>query len=59
MATAMEGATVMRRRRRLKARQRCNGDNGDGDGWRDRATAAAAMVGTMIAMAADGETTIN
>jgi hypothetical protein len=59
MATAMEGATVMRRRRRLKARQRCNGDNGNGDERRDRATAVAAMVGTTIAMAANGETTIN
>jgi hypothetical protein len=45
----------------VKAQQRCNGDNGNGngDGRRDRATAVAAMVGTTIAMAADGETTIN
>jgi hypothetical protein len=59
MATAMEGATVMQRRRRLKARQRCNGDNGDDNERRDRETAVAAMVYTTIAMAADGETTIN
>ena len=59
MVTAMEGATVMQRGRRLKARQRCDGNNGDGNEKRDRATAVAAMVGTTIAMAANGETTIN
>jgi hypothetical protein len=58
MATAMEGATVMRRQQRLKAQQRCDGDNGNGDERRDRATALAAMVGMTIAMASDGETTI-
>jgi hypothetical protein len=59
IATAMEGATVMRQRRRLKAQQRCNGDNGDNDGRRNRATAVAAMVSMTIAMAAEGKTTIN
>jgi hypothetical protein len=59
MATAMEGPTVMRRQRRLKAQQRYDGDNGNSDGSRDRATAVAAMVGTTIAMAADNKTTIN
>jgi hypothetical protein len=49
----------MRRRRRLKAQQRCEGDNGDGNERPDRVTAVAAMVGTTIAMAANGETTIN
>jgi hypothetical protein len=55
----MEGAMVMRRRRQLKARQRCDGNNGDSDGRHGRAAAVAAMVGTMIAMAADSKTTIN
>ena len=59
MALAMEGATVMQWRRQLKAQQRCDGDNGDNDGRRDRTMAVAAMVGTMIAIAADDETTIN
>ncbi len=59
MATAMEGATIMQWRRQLKARQRCNSDNGNGNERRDRATTVAAMVGTRIAMATDGETTIN
>jgi hypothetical protein len=59
MATAMEGATVMRRQRQLKAQQRCDSNNGDGDERRDRATAVAAMVGMTIAMAANNETTIN
>jgi hypothetical protein len=44
---------------RLKAQQRCDGDNSDGNGRQDRAMAVAAMVGTRIAMAADGKTTIN
>jgi hypothetical protein len=43
----------------LKAQQRCGGNNGDGDGRHDRAMAVAAMVGTTIAMAANGKTTIN
>ena len=43
----------------MKAQQRYDGDNGNSDGSHDRATAVAAMVGTTIAMAADGETTIN
>ena len=43
----------------MKARQRCDGDNSDCDERRDRATEVAAMVGTTIAMAADGKTTIN
>jgi hypothetical protein len=55
----MEGATVMQRQRRLKARQRCNDDNGDGYERRNRASAVAVMVGTTIAMAADSKTTIN
>ncbi len=61
MATAMEGAMVMRRRRRVieGATEIYDGDNGDCDGRRDRATAVAAIVDTTIAMAADGETTIN
>ena len=61
VATAMEGATVMRRRRRAieGATEIYDGDNGDCDGRRDRATAVAAMVDTTMAMAADGETTIN
>jgi hypothetical protein len=59
MAMAMEGATVMQRQRQLKAQQRCDGDNGDGNERRNRATAVAAMVGTTIAMAANGKTTIN
>ncbi len=59
MATAMEGATVMRWQRRLKAQQRCDKDNGDSNERRDRVTAVAEMVGTKIAMAADGKTTIN
>ena len=46
-ATAIEGVTEMRRQQ------------SDGDERRDRATTMAAMVGTMIAMAADGKTTIN
>jgi hypothetical protein len=59
MAMAVEGATVMQRQRRLKAQQRCDSDNSNGNGRHDRATAVAAMVGTTIAMAADGKTTIN
>ncbi len=58
-AAAMEGALVMQRQQRLKARQRCNGDNGNGNERRNRATAVAAMVGTTSAMAANGKTTIN
>jgi hypothetical protein len=59
MATVMEGAMVMRWQRQLKVRQRCDDDNGNGNERRNRATAVAAMVGTTIAMAANGETTIN
>jgi hypothetical protein len=61
MATVMEGATAMRRRRRAieGATEIYDGDNGDCNGRRDRATVVAAMVDTTIAMAADGKTTIN
>ncbi len=61
MATAMEGATVMRRQRRAieGATEIYDGNTGDCNGRRDRATAVAAMVDTTIATAADGKTTIN